>query len=182
MDRRLFLLPSPEGLGGGSVRKADWMGSMGYGNGPVMTAGVMTLGAVLGAGWGMARIVSDPDKVVIALSSQEPSQGAPGSGDGTLEMPAARETKPSQAPPAMAPPEAQPGSKRGAKDGPGGSPSGEGTGPEPVGNATYRIRPGDTLSEISGETGVPVGMLAEYNDIENPNLIYAGASLLIPTL
>ncbi|MGH3976692.1 MAG: LysM peptidoglycan-binding domain-containing protein [Pseudonocardiaceae bacterium] len=158
------------------------MGSTGYGNGPVMTAGVMTLGAVLGAGWGMARIVSNPDKVVIALSSEEPRQGAPSSGDGTLEMPAAREKQPSQAPPAMAPPETDPGSKHGAKDGPGGGPGvSEGTGPEPVGDTTYRIRPGDTLSEISSEKGVPVEMLAEYNHIENPNLIYAGASLLIPT-
>ncbi|MGH3998430.1 MAG: hypothetical protein ACRDTJ_13310, partial [Pseudonocardiaceae bacterium] len=93
------------------------MGSMGYGNGPVMTAGVMTLGAVLGAGWGMARIVSDPDKVVVALSSEEPGQGAPGSGDGTLELPVARERKPSQAPPAMVPPQAEPGTKPGTKPG-----------------------------------------------------------------
>lgn len=179
------------------------MGSMGYGNGPVMTAGVMTLGAVLGAGWGMARIVSDPDKVVIALSSEEPAQGAPDSGDGTHELPVARERKPSQAPPAMAPPQAEPGTTPGttpgaqpgpkddSKDGPGDGPrggsrggtgGGEGSGPDPVGFSTYRIRAGDTLSEISAEKGVPVGMLAEYNRIENPNLIYAGASLLIPAL
>jgi hypothetical protein len=163
------------------------MGSMGYGNGPVMTAGVMTLGAVLGAGWGMARMVSDPDKVVIALSSEERGQGAPGSGDGTLDLPVARERKPSEAPPAMAPPQADPGTKNVPEDGPrggsgGGTGGGEGSGPDPVGFSTYRIRAGDTRSKISAEKGVPVGMLAVYNHIENPNLIYAGASLLIPTL
>lgn len=45
---------------------------------------------------------------------------------------------------------------------------------------TYIIQPGDTLSEISGQTGVPLGTLVEANDIQDPNLIYAGSALLIP--
>ena len=44
----------------------------------------------------------------------------------------------------------------------------------------YTIKPGDTLTAISGTTGVPIGILVETNKIQNPDLIYAGASLLIP--
>src|SRR5699024_9702063 len=40
---------------------------------------------------------------------------------------------------------------------------------------TYIIEYGDTLSEISAETGVPVGTLVDANDIADPNLIYAGS-------
>ncbi|MFE0137523.1 LysM peptidoglycan-binding domain-containing protein [Streptomyces sp. NPDC059037] len=42
------------------------------------------------------------------------------------------------------------------------------------------MKPGDTLTAISGTTGVSIGILAETNKIQNPDLIYAGASLLIP--
>ncbi len=45
----------------------------------------------------------------------------------------------------------------------------------------YIIQPGDTLSEIALETGFTVQELAEYNGIVDPNLIYAGDSLWIPT-
>ena len=44
----------------------------------------------------------------------------------------------------------------------------------------YTIKPGDTLTAISGTTGVPIGILVETNKIQNPDLIYAWASLLIP--
>ncbi|MFD4242716.1 LysM peptidoglycan-binding domain-containing protein [Streptomyces sp. NPDC058525] len=44
----------------------------------------------------------------------------------------------------------------------------------------YNINPGDTLSAISGTSGVPIGILVEKNNIQNPDLIYVGASLLIP--
>lgn len=43
-----------------------------------------------------------------------------------------------------------------------------------------RIRWGDTLSGISARTGVPIAMLVRDNNIENPNLIYAGDVLRIP--
>lgn len=39
---------------------------------------------------------------------------------------------------------------------------------------------GDTLWDISQETGVSVERLAEYNDIPNPDLIYAGDILRVP--
>jgi LysM repeat protein len=47
---------------------------------------------------------------------------------------------------------------------------------------TYTIQQGDTLSEISGETGVPLDVLVDTNGVQNPNLIYAGASLIIPPM
>ena len=46
---------------------------------------------------------------------------------------------------------------------------------------TYPIQPGDTLSSIATATGFSVQELAEYNGIVDPNLIYAGDSLWIPT-
>ncbi len=44
----------------------------------------------------------------------------------------------------------------------------------------YTIQPGDTLSEISEKSGVSVEELCRVNNIVNPNLIRAGASLIIP--
>lgn len=43
----------------------------------------------------------------------------------------------------------------------------------------YIIEPGDTLSEISANSGVPLDVLVEQNDVPDPDLIYAGASLLV---
>lgn len=40
---------------------------------------------------------------------------------------------------------------------------------------------GDTLSEISLETGISVDRLADYNHIDNPDLIYAGSALRVPS-
>jgi LysM repeat protein len=45
----------------------------------------------------------------------------------------------------------------------------------------YEIVWGDTLSEISMDTGYSVEFLAEYNNIQNPDLIIAGANLYFPT-
>ena len=44
----------------------------------------------------------------------------------------------------------------------------------------YVIQPGDTLSYISKMSQVPVDMIADYNDIQNVNLIHSGASLSFP--
>lgn len=44
----------------------------------------------------------------------------------------------------------------------------------------YLIRQGDTLADVSALTGVPIDMLMEANHIADPNLIYAGAVLVIP--
>lgn len=48
-------------------------------------------------------------------------------------------------------------------------------------NKVYHIKRGDTLSQISKETGFSVQTLAKYNDIDNVNLIYANSSLQLPS-
>lgn len=45
---------------------------------------------------------------------------------------------------------------------------------------TYEIKPGDTLSEIASRYGVSIQALQEQNGIQNPNLIQAGQSIVIP--
>lgn len=62
------------------------------------------------------------------------------------------------------------------------SPPERGSAPEPVQatDTVYLIRWGDTLSQISLDTGVGVARLAEYNSIPNADLIYAEAPLTIP--
>lgn len=45
----------------------------------------------------------------------------------------------------------------------------------------YVVRPGDTLGSIAGRFGVTVRSLIEANGITNPNLIFFGQRLLIPT-
>ena len=44
---------------------------------------------------------------------------------------------------------------------------------------TYTIQPGDTLSEIAERFGTTVASLSALNGISDPNLIYAGNTLLI---
>lgn len=48
------------------------------------------------------------------------------------------------------------------------------------GMKTYRVRPGDTLSQIAQKFGTSVAGLARENAIANPNLIYPGEVLRIP--
>lgn len=52
------------------------------------------------------------------------------------------------------------------------------SGPENV----YNICAGDTLSHLSLRYGVSVNSIAQSNAIVNPNLIYAGSALRIPTV
>jgi LysM repeat protein len=47
--------------------------------------------------------------------------------------------------------------------------------------ANYTIQPGDTLSEIAARAGTTVDALAKANNIANPNMIFAGQNLTIPT-
>lgn len=51
---------------------------------------------------------------------------------------------------------------------------------DPEGNMVYLVQKGDTLSEVSGILGYSIDELAEYNHIDNVNLIYAAESLRIP--
>ena len=47
-------------------------------------------------------------------------------------------------------------------------------------DATYRVKRGDSLSEIARHYGVSVNQLANANGIRNANRIYAGQVLCIP--
>lgn len=49
------------------------------------------------------------------------------------------------------------------------------------GESVYIVRSGDTLNRIAANFGVPVRAIVRANDIENPNLIYAGERLVIPS-
>ncbi|MCU0696659.1 MAG: LysM peptidoglycan-binding domain-containing protein [Myxococcaceae bacterium] len=46
--------------------------------------------------------------------------------------------------------------------------------------STYQIRRGDTLSALASRFGTSVSALARLNNIKNPDLIYAGATLRLP--
>lgn len=52
---------------------------------------------------------------------------------------------------------------------------------EQTGEVIYVVKNGDTLSGIASKYGTTYQKLAEYNNIENPNLIYAGQKIVIPT-
>lgn len=54
------------------------------------------------------------------------------------------------------------------------------TTPEPNDVITYTVKAGDTLSGIAYRYGVSYQELAAYNNIANPNLIYAGQTIRIP--
>lgn len=45
---------------------------------------------------------------------------------------------------------------------------------------TYTVKPGDTLSGIAAKYGTNYQTLADMNGIANPNLIYAGTTLIVP--
>lgn len=55
------------------------------------------------------------------------------------------------------------------------------TTPTPIENpSSYEVQPGDILSDISQRFGIPLGYLADQNDLDNPDLIFAGQVLTIP--
>jgi LysM repeat protein len=56
--------------------------------------------------------------------------------------------------------------------------------PPPVasGGTVYVIQPGDTLLGIAARYGVSVGAIVQANNLTNPNIIYAGQTLLIPSI
>jgi len=51
----------------------------------------------------------------------------------------------------------------------------------PQENAVHVVKPGETLSGIAAYYGMNMWTLASYNGIANPNLIYVGQRLIIPT-
>ena len=46
----------------------------------------------------------------------------------------------------------------------------------------YTIKPGDTLSELAVRFGTTTEALAKANGITNPDKIYAGKKLTVPTV
>lgn len=158
-------------------------GPMGFGNGPVIAASVMVGGAALFAGWGLTQLATSDGGFIQALQGNHASVGAPvnpgekNAGGGSAQPPSEGGTGKQDENGASQDP--TPG--RGDEDKPNGS--GAPAEAKPAQKAKpYTIKPGDTLTAISGTTGVPIGILVETNKIQNPDLIYAWASLLIPSV
>lgn len=161
-----------------AVQRRDRLGPLGYGGGPVLAAGIMAGGALLFAGWGATQLLTadrSPASDAAAASQHE---------EGTVTVtlpdrdrngvPDAFETKAGNGSSADGQGSGTSASGKGDEDKPAQVPEPK---PQP---RVYVIQWGDTLTEISAETGVPIGALVEKNRIQDPNLIYAGASLLIP--
>ncbi|WP_405824546.1 LysM peptidoglycan-binding domain-containing protein [Streptomyces sp. NBC_00838] len=152
---------------------------MGFGNGPVIAASVMAGAAALFAGWGLTQLATSDGGLVQALQGNHAPVEAPGNpgeknaGGGGAQQPSGggkqNENGANQDP--------TPG--RGDEENPNGSAAPAEVKPAPKAKP-YTIKPGDTLTLISGTTGLPIGILVKTNKIQNPDLIYAGASLLIP--
>ncbi len=53
--------------------------------------------------------------------------------------------------------------------------------PPPPQGVYYRVQPGDTLYSIAWRYGVSVWSIVHANGLSNPNLIYAGQVIFIPT-
>ncbi|MFE7118672.1 LysM peptidoglycan-binding domain-containing protein [Streptomyces sp. NPDC057654] len=153
---------------------------MGFGNGPVIAVGVMAGAAALLAAWGLTRLATSEDSFIRVLQGHHApveapvSPGEKNAGGGSTQQPSEGRTGKQDESGASQDP--VPG--RGDEDKHNGSGTPAGTKPAPKAKP-YIIKPGDTLSAISGATGVPIGILVETNRIQNPDLIYAGASLLI---
>lgn len=47
-------------------------------------------------------------------------------------------------------------------------------------NATYTVRPGDTLWDIANRHNTSVARIVSINNIPNPNLIYPGEVIRLP--
>ncbi|WP_030568475.1 hypothetical protein [Streptomyces aureocirculatus] len=132
---------------------------MGFGNGFVIAASVMASGALF-AGWGLTQLATSDGGFIQALQSnhapveapvnpgeknagggsaaQQPSEGGTGKRDenGAIQGPT-------------------PG--RGDEDKPNGSGAPAEAKPAPKAKP-YTIKPGDTLTAISGTTGAPIGI------------------------
>lgn len=190
-------------------------GPMGFGNGPIIAAGVVAGGALFFAGWGITQLATADDGMISALQGgsaatasatpeeeqagdvqagqTEQTQETEQTDDGkvTVTLPDANHNGVPDAleEPARNPAETGTGGDNGQgdEDQSNQSEPNDDASEAPAGkNAVrpqtqvYIIQRGDTLTAISGDTGVPIDLLVEKNRIKNPNLIYAGASLLIP--
>ncbi|MCM2392660.1 LysM peptidoglycan-binding domain-containing protein [Streptomyces albipurpureus] len=154
---------------------------MGFGNGPVIAASVMVGGAALFAGWGLTQLATSDGGFIQAIRGNHAPVEAPGNpgekndGGGSAQQPSENGTGKHDERGASQDP--SPGRGDEYKLNGSGAPAAE----KPTSKVKpYTIEPGDTLTAISGATGVPIGILAESNKIQNPDLIYAGASMLVP--
>lgn len=168
------------------------LGPTAYGNGPVIAAGVLVGGALLLGGWGMSQMVMDHQEKQAAavVAPADPGLGeARKNADGTVTV--RLPDKDGNGVPDVL----EGGERKDPEDnGTGSAPGCGGDKTDPPAtekqppveqkpkNRVYQIRTGDTLTSISAETGVPVGILVETNHIQDPNLIYAGSALLIPSV
>lgn len=145
----------------------------GFGRAPLaVTAGLAVLCAfgLVGGGVGIVANALAPAASPSEIHAGAPEPGAgPGSGAGTETDGGDEGTGDGTAP---------------GPDGPSAPPE-RGSAPaaeEQASDWVYVIRWGDTLSQISLDTGVSVERLAEYNAILDIDLIYADAVLRIPYL
>lgn len=131
-------------------------GPLGFGAGAVVAVGAMTVLCAVGL------LVGGHGVVTKAFAASEPAAVTATPDPGTTATDRSED-----------------GTGTGAEPTP---PPERGSAPKPVEptDTVYLIRWGDTLSQISLDTGVSVGRLAEYNSIPNVDLIYAEAPLTIP--
>lgn len=158
-------------------------GPMGFGKGPLIAASVMAGGAALFAGWGLTQLATSDGGFTQALQGNHAPAEVPGNpnekdaGGGSAQQPSEGGTAKQDE--SGASPAPTPG--RGDEDEDEDEPNGSGAPAEPAPKTKpYTIEPGDTLAAISGMTGVPIGILVEISKVQIQDLIYAGASLLIP--
>lgn len=174
--------------------------TMGYGNGPVIATGVMIAGGLLAVGWSVVHASSEEgflaalrdDGPVVEATAQPAAEGSGDeedyvvlpdrNGNGIADV--LEESNGGSADSSDTDSSAD-ADGRGDEDSSGQGSDADGEDPpaasdEPEDSEVYLIERGDTLSEISAETGVPIGTLVKANDISDPNLIYAGSALLIP--
>ncbi|MFF1558445.1 LysM peptidoglycan-binding domain-containing protein [Streptomyces sp. NPDC058279] len=162
---------------------------MGFGNGPLIAAGLMAGGAALLAGWGLTQLTTSDGGFTQALQGNHAPTEAPGNpyeqnaGGSRAQQPS--ETGTGKQDESGASPTSKPGrggeNKDEDEDEDKGEPNGSGAPAEPAPKTKPRtIVPGDTLAEISRRTGVPIGILVEANKIQNSDLINQWASRLIP--
>ncbi|KIF04498.1 hypothetical protein PL81_18405 [Streptomyces sp. RSD-27] len=158
---------------------------MGFGNGPLIAAGLMAGGAALLAGWGLTQFATSDGGFTQALHGDHAPAEAPGTpdeqnaGGSSAQQPSEAGTGKQDE--SGASPTSKPGRGSEGEDEDEDEPTGSGTPAE----AAPKTKPGtivpsDKLAEISRRTGVPIGILVEANKTQNADLIHAWASRLIP--
>lgn len=176
--------PTKSGQGPGGGQRP---GQATLSNGPVLAAGLVAAGGLLLAGWALGSAANDDGGLLQALGKDRMGIATPAAEthpkepiqDGTVTV-TLPDVNRNGIPDAF-----ENGAVTGIDPVTGKpmpvKPTEMATPPPPKPKPeVYLIKVDDTLTAISAETGVPIDKLVAANGIENPNLIYAGASLLIP--